>query len=106
MWNLGHPYDEGEAKKNPRRGMIYKKEIGVEVLPRGDFLRIFAAARSQPLSDLATSDRTPCKPLLQKPKKPLEAPAPAKPKAKSKNQLKREAKKEKKRKLKEAQRED
>lgn len=50
LWNLGHP--PREANDRQPASMLYKREIGVTVMPRRAFLRSWVAARDAPLLTL------------------------------------------------------
>ncbi|KAG8463975.1 hypothetical protein KFE25_000143 [Diacronema lutheri] len=50
LWNLGHP--PREASERGPASMLYKKEMGVTVVPRRVFLKAWVEARDQPLMRL------------------------------------------------------
>mmetsp|Transcript_25008 Transcript_25008/g.64541 ORF Transcript_25008/g.64541 Transcript_25008/m.64541 type:complete len:353 (+) Transcript_25008:75-1133(+) len=56
LWNLGHP--PREANDRLPASMLYKREIGVTVMPRRAFLRQWIAARDAPLLELTRAVET------------------------------------------------
>jgi len=63
LWNMGHPFRAGKTEE--KASMMYKKDIGANVVSRADFLSMWSKHR-----DTEEMERLwgsyPCKPLLQK----------------------------------------
>jgi len=63
LWNMGHPFRAG--KTDEKASMMYKKDIGANVVSRADFLSMWSKHRdTERIVRLWGS--YPCKPLLQK----------------------------------------
>jgi len=63
LWNMGHPYKAG--KTADKASMMYKKEIGANVVSRADFLSIWSKHRDTENTTRLWGSFS-CKPLLEK----------------------------------------